>query len=256
MRVSKRPSALLVLVVTTLSLVASPMAVGATHSWDGYHWARTTNPFTIVVVDSVTTRWDTRLDTALNDWSRSSVFDAVQQAGGTNLALRRQCRPIPGKVHVCNAPYGFTGWLGVAQVWAVEKHIAQATTKLNDTYLASTHYSGTNRQQVICQEIGHTWGLDHQSTSGADLNTCMDYSRRLDNPHPNAHDYRELEIIYSHLDGDTTLAAAPAGFLSADVSTPRSWGRLVSRSADGRSARYMRDFGHGYQILTEVTWAR
>ena len=30
-------------------------------------------------------------------------------------------------------------------------------------------------QHVICQEIGHTFGLDHQSETGASLNTCMDY---------------------------------------------------------------------------------
>jgi hypothetical protein len=256
MSVRRQPVVLLALAVTILALVISPMPAGATHSWDGYHWARTANPFTVKVVDSVTARWDNRLTTAISDWSRSSVMDVVRRAGSTDPTVRRQCRPLSGRVHVCNSTYGSTGWLGVAQVWVYGEHIAQATTKLNDSYLASTHYNGTNRQHVICQEIGHTWGLDHQSTSGADLNTCMDYSRNLDNPHPNGHDYRELETIYSHSDGDTSLAAAPAGFLNADVSARENWGRLASASADGRSALYVRDFGQGYQILTEVMWAR
>ena len=46
---------------------------------------------------------------------------------------------------------------------------------MNDSYLNSG-YTTTNKQHVICQEIGHAFGLDHQDESGADLNTCMDYS--------------------------------------------------------------------------------
>jgi len=29
-------------------------------------------------------------------------------------------------------------------------------------------------QHVICQEIGHTFGLDHQDESGISLNSCID----------------------------------------------------------------------------------
>jgi len=54
-----------------------------------------------------------------------------------------------------------------------------------------------------CQEIGHTFGLDHQDESRADLNTCMDYSNNLDNPSPNQHDYGQLASIDSHLDSTT-----------------------------------------------------
>lgn len=47
---------------------------------------------------------------------------------------------------------------------------------------------------MMCQEIGHDFGLDHQDESGADLNTCMDYSDALDNPSPNNHDYQQLQV--------------------------------------------------------------
>ncbi len=33
-------------------------------------------------------------------------------------------------------------------------------------------------------EVGHTFGLDHQDESGADLDTCMDYAKGLVNPSP------------------------------------------------------------------------
>jgi hypothetical protein len=155
----------------------------------------------------------------------------------------------------------------VAQIWANGTHITQGTAKMNDSYLASSSYSETNRQHVICQEIGHVWGLDHQDESGADLNTCMDYSNALDNPHPNAHDYQELEIIYSHLDGGALapnsdildsegMSKAPAGFANANVEAVENWGALISQSADGHSALYVRDFGKGFQIFTFVFWAQ
>ena len=88
----------------------------------------------------------------------------------------------------------------------------------------------------------------------------MDYSNALDNPHPNAHDYAQLETIYSHLDSGLALApesidAGPPGFVNADVHAVESWGAKVSESADGRTALYVRDFGNGFQIFTFVFWA-
>ncbi len=253
--------------VLIFALAAFPVSVDASHSWGNYHWARSSNPVTISVIDSMTTSWDDNLDVALSDWNSSSVLNIVKESGSTTSRTRRQCRPVAGKVRACNSTYGNNGWLGLAQIWASGSHITQATTKVNDTYLASSSYSETNRQHVICQEIGHDWGLGHQDESGADLNTCMDYSNALDNPHPNAHDYAQLETIYSHLDGGALmpdadilgsegLDKAPAGFANADVHALENWGALVSESADGRSALFVRDFGNGFQIFTFVFWAQ
>jgi len=125
---------------------------------------------------------------------------------------------------------------------------------MNDSYLSSG-YTETNRQHVICQEIGHDWGLGHQDESGADLNTCMDYDDALGNAHPNSHDYEQLEIIYAHLDSSTTVGAAPAGFENADVHAQENWGTKVRESANGRSAIFVRDFGNGNQVFTFVFWA-
>ena len=60
---------------------------------------------------------------------------------------------------------------------------------------------------MICQEIAHDFGLDHQDEnfSNPNLGTCMDYTSDPEGPpsneHPNQHDYDQLESIYSHLDG-------------------------------------------------------
>lgn len=250
-----------------LALVAFPVSVDASHSWGNYHWARSSNPKTISVIDSMTTNWDDNLNIANSDWNASSVLNVVRESGSTTTSTRRNCRPVAGKVRACNHTYGNTGWLGVAQIWASGSHITQGTAKMNDSYLASSSYTETARQHVICQEIGHLWGLDHQDESGADLNTCMDYANALDNPHPNAHDYQQLETIYSHLDGGAlapeadilgaeAMGKAPAGFANADLQAVESWGALIKAAPDGRSALYVRDFGKGFQIFTFVFWAR
>lgn len=238
-----------------LMLALLPLSAGASNSWGNYHWARTNNPFTIKVVDSMTSSWDGKLNAAISDWNSSSVMNVVKEAGSDSASTRRRCSAVAGKIRSCNSTYGRNGWLGLAQIWASGSHITQGTAKMNDTYLASSSYTETNRQQVICQEIGHAFGLDHQDTSGADLNTCMDYSDALDNPSPNAHDYSQLESIYAHLDSTTTIASMPAGFVNADVNVRETWGQKVAESADGRTALFIRDFGKGFKIYTFVIWA-
>ena len=246
---------IVVMIVLIFVLAAFPLSVGASHSWGNYHWARTANPFTIKVVDSMTASWDGKLDVAIGDWNASSVMNVVKEAGSDASNTRKRCAAVSGKVHACNANYGNNGWLGLAQIWLSGSHITQGTAKMNDSYLASSSYTETNRQHVVCQEIGHDWGLTHQDESGADLNTCMDYSSLLDNPNPNAHDYAQLETIYAHLDSSTTIAAMPAGFANANVHALENWGEKVSESADAHSAVYVRDFGNGFMIVTHVTWA-
>jgi hypothetical protein len=257
MRTNKARFMLVLAVIVMLAVF--PFSAGASHSWGNYHWARTANPFTIKVIDSMTTAWDGNLNVAISDWNSSSVLNVVKVAGDSGSTTRRRCRPVSGQVRSCNYTYGNNGWLGLAQIWVSGSHITQGTAKMNDTYLASG-YSNTQRQHVICQEIGHDWGLGHQDESGADLNTCMDYARALDNPHPNAHDYQQLETIYkSHLDNFNSYsgaaAAMPPGFANADVHAQENWGQKVHESADGRSAIYERDFGNGFKIFTFVFWA-
>jgi hypothetical protein len=169
---------------------------------------------------------------------------------------------------VCNANYGNTGWLGLAQVWITGGvHITQGVVKNNDYYFGNSTYQYNNTaemQHVICQEIGHTFGLDHQSTDGSSLNTCMDYYHNTsDNDtkstHPNQHDYDELVTIYSHTDSFNTISAAnvfPANPANDDLSTREQWGKLVSQSRDGQSQTFERDLGGGNKVVTFVIWVK
>ena len=238
----------------------APAAAQANHSWNGYHWARTSNPFTLKLGDNVTSAWDASLSGASSDWSKSSVLDTTVVAGSTRP---KNCRPTAGRVEVCNAAYGNTGWLGIASISVTGgTHITQGTVKLNDTYFNTAQYNTPAwRNLVTCQEVGHTFGLAHQDENfnNANLGTCMDYTNDPStNQHPNQHDYDQLVSIYSHTDSTTTVGAAlPSGASAASAGNDeRSWGRLVEGSrAEGHST-HVRELGNGNLIVTTVTWAR
>ncbi len=256
-RAARAWSITLGLVVITALLTALPAS--ADHAWGNYHWARTSNPFTLKLGDNVSGDWDGHLSTASSDWSQSSVLDTTVVAGGTNP---KRCGATSGRVEVCNARYGQNGWLGLAQIWLSGDHIVQGVAKMNDTYFTMAAYNNPSEKlHVMCQEVGHTFGLGHTSEDGSSQNTCMDYYyNRTDDgvsTHPNAHDYEQLETIYAHLDRTTTVGATvgalPAAVASADVDMPAQWGRLVHSSR--RAAIYVREFGGGYRIVTHVTWA-
>ncbi|MBI2048650.1 MAG: hypothetical protein HYT30_01860 [Parcubacteria group bacterium] len=249
-------------------VIAGVVLMGATasvaqadHAWGPYHWARTSNPFTIKLGDNVSGVWDATLAQASSDWSASAVLDTTI-VPGSNLRSPKTCRPKAGQGEVCNAKYGNNGWLGIASIWASGDHITQGTVKLNDTYFNTPTYNTPAwRNLVTCQEVGHIFGLDHQDENftNANLGTCMDYTNNpVDNQHPNAHDYEMLETIYAHLDTTTTVsqtAASSARMPDIDTENRSEWGREIRRSADGRAALFERDLGNGRKVFTHVFWA-
>jgi len=249
-------------VLAVSAAAAAAITAYATHSWGNYHWGRTANPFTLKLGDNVDGNWDSYLATTSADWSQSTVLDTTVVAG---RARPRTCRPTSGRVEVCNTAYGNTGWLGIAQIWTSSGHIAQGTVKVNDTYFnTATYNTAAWRNMVMCQEVGHTFGLAHQDENfnNGNLGSCMDYTNDPStNQHPNQHDYQMLEQIYAHLDSvntiaSSTAAALPAQMLGRDFDTQRSWGQLMRRSRDGARETYVRDFGHGNQLVTYVFWAQ
>jgi hypothetical protein len=201
---------ILVAVSAAVLVGAFAAAASANHSWGSYHWGRTANPFTLTVIDSTSSGWTSYVNTAVGDWSSSAVLNLSKTTG----TAKRRCPAVSGKIQVCNDTYGNNGWLGVASIWTASgsTHIAQATTKLNDTYFNSpTYNTPAYRQLVACQEIGHDFGLDHQDEnfSNANLGTCMDYtSSPSSNQHPNQGDYDQLLCIYDPSKNGSTLSTS------------------------------------------------
>jgi len=251
-------------VLVSLGFAAFSSVAHASHSWGSYHWARTDNPFTLNLGDNVPSAWDAYLATASTDWTFSSVLNTTIVPGGTTDNLKK-CRPTSGRVEVCSANYG-GAWLGLAQIWVSGTHIYQATTKVNDFYFNKPKYNTPEwRSLVMCQEIGHTFGLDHQDEnfSNVNLGTCMDYtSNPAGNEHPNAHDFQQLETIYNgHFDSATSASQAsaqsapPPAMNEIDFEGPGQWGRLARSTHNDRLQLFELDFGGGHKIFTFVIWA-
>lgn len=258
--------------VLALAAVAASVAlvvVGAAladHSWNGYHWERSANPLQLSVGDNVDSRWDTYLNEAIVDWTRSSVIDLSNDPGGTSP---KSCRPTSGRIEACNASYGNTGWLGIAQIWVSGSHITQAITKVNDSYFdTATYNTPAWRQLVMCQEIAHDFGLDHQDETydNPNLGSCMDYTNDPDggaggassndptNERPNAHDFEQLEAIYAHLDtgggGGTPGCPGPAPKCQSGAGNPPTF----SQADRANGSVYLDALPGGATRITHVFW--
>ncbi len=256
---------LLTALLIPLALAAFPALTYASHSWGTYHWARTSNPFTLKLGDNVSGAWNSSLVTTSFDWTESTVLN-TSIVLGNNLSNLRRCPPTSGRVEVCATTYGNNGWLGVASIWISGLHITRGTVKLNNTYFNTTKYNTTAwKNLVMCQEVGHTLGLDHQDVvfTNSNLGTCMDYTNNpAGNEHPNQHDYDQLVTIYTpHTDSTTTVAQTataaqmPPAMAGNDFETPAQWGRLTRLTNNGRTALFELDLGRGHKLFTFVILA-
>ncbi len=252
--------------------VAISIPAIADHSWGPpYHWASTDSPFSLTVINSTTSDWDSYVSQSISDWSVSSKLTMVEDInGGTSKKVRRQCKGGTGTVRICNLAYGNTGWLGIAGISIDSRnHITTGYTKLNDTYFADPFYDEVWKQSVTCQELGHDVGLGHQDenfNSTTSLFTCMDYQ----NPpyeYPNAHDYEQLGLIYDHKDSYSTVASGGGGGGGGCKAPPGKgcnagatgnnrdigWGASLGRR--GNAETFIRIDADGTMHLTHVTWA-
>lgn len=192
-------------------LCAAALTAQANHSWNNYHWARTAQNFPLQVVDSVTPEWDGELGQTLTDWSKSTALDLAVTGVDDSSRTRRRCNAVSGQIRVCNSAYGNNGWLGLASINLDSSgHIIQGTAKMNDSYSAS-FASQDERDHVMCQEVGHLFGLGHTTEDGSSQNTCMDYSQSPTSTRPNQHDYDQLASTYAHLDTYNSYASGGGG---------------------------------------------
>ncbi len=240
----------------------------ADHAWSTYHWERASNPVSLTLGDNFANpAWSSSYNTAVSDWNQSKVLSLSKVPGATSP---RRCKAATGAIEVCSDTYGNTGWLGIAGISVSGDHIVAAYAKMNDTYYCPgcSYDTSAWRAFVMCQEIGHDFGLDHQDENfnNSNLGTCMDYTNSPGtNQHPNQHDYQQLESIYSHLDGGGSGGGCKGKNCAVGVELPMAmrvleldatgqWGELIWRSEDGHQEVFELDFGNGFKHLTHVLW--
>lgn len=204
---------------------ATPASAG--HSWNGYHWPTSSYPINLNPINSFSDGFrSTGIATdVIADWNRSTRFANTQRYGDNDAGTRSNCPYPSGKsFRMCDYNWGATGWAGIAQIHVNGSHILDGRVRVNNYYGTSNSY----RRHVLCQEVGHILGLDHQANGN---NSCMDDSSAgWDEMRPNAHDYEMLERIYDHR--HTSLAATA----SVNTSTAHSHAcpnQTVTRLADG-----------------------
>lgn len=240
-----------------LSMVLASSVV-ANNAWGDYHWDGASTPVALTLEDNLSPSWSTVLGTVDADWDTGALDLTIDSSpdGSTNCGnpLANPDPANPGLIEVCNGSYGTNGWLGVARIWiaADGTHISAAIAAVNDSYLGSGGaYDNANaRQHVLCQEVGHTFGLDHQKSPKKQ--TCMNAQWGLTSSSfvsPNPHDYDQLASIYAHLDGTSEEGGNGGGPCDKKPDHPK-----CQAGSPGHSFEVER-LANGQIMLTWITWA-
>ena len=88
---------------------------------------------------------------AVSDWNSMTILNISSVSSGE-------------ETYVFNANSGATGWGGIARITNYSGcTILRATDQLNTYYYSASSNAGRG---VHCQEIGHTFGLDHSNDGG------------------------------------------------------------------------------------------
>lgn len=185
------------------------------HTWDDYIWKKTSNHLIITIGDCSDTssiNWSNMLVDVVDNWNnvpenQDGTGEIYSPANASMLLTSCDSAPMI-KFYNANSNsdcsfddetdcYGNNNILGINYIWTDNDNIIlKSEAFINEYYL--DNYSENQWNHVLCHEIGHGWPLGHQSESGDDTNSCMDYSYKLDNKYPNKHDVEVIDYLYSN----------------------------------------------------------
>jgi len=264
-------------VLALAALAWLPTPIDASHAFSS-HWQRTSAGIrNLPVRRMLSSVWLTRYTTAMNDW-RKPAMTRIKPYTAVVSGQNPGCPLYLGQISVCDGNYGPTGWAGIAQVfYNSAKHTQYARAVQNNYYMVGSSATVVAfRQLVICQEIGHTFGLGHINVTYNTPNagSCMDYTNDPDggpggvspsdpnNMHPFAHDYAMINSRHNHIgfimpelgsqempELESQEAEAPRAMEAMLQSTPLSLAQLGERMSignGGRTEMYEMKFAGGW----------
>ena len=274
MKMRQRFTAVLgMLIVLGLVVIPATAEVSPHHTWGNYHWEANQ----IKIGNNLSPMWQGHLSTTRGEWNAGGIITLLDPILGSTTRSKT-CKPIVGRIEVCNYTYGRNKWLGITQIWTNGDHITQATSKLNDSYYAdprSGYNTPAEQLSVICHELAHGFGLDHWDEDHDNVNTgsCMDYSNYAaggvyagdgfnygpSDEHPHSLDFQDLNYLYNthHAAEQSTTGAASTGAAAAAQAEtgddPSEWGEVIERDDKGRPHLYRKNLGKGQKLFTFVT---
>ncbi len=175
-----------------------------THQWGPYHWTKPQNDERkIIIRDSIvdSNTYNDKLGNVLSDWGQSAKFRFVRQAAETDATTRQNC-PMPGsygRVRVCNYDYTFSAAGKAGILPNSQNHIQRGWVKVKNNVS-----SEAVKRPLLCQEVGHTLGLDHRATT----DSCMHQNAAAASSSPDRHDYEQLGNQTHHHGGESETGGA------------------------------------------------
>ena len=94
--------------------------------------------------------WQREFDYAVEDWKESDAIELTVES----VEVDHTCKGVDKVVVVCNANFGDTGWVGLAENMVLPSGvIVSSIVKMNEYYLRNADFD--HRRLTMCHEIGH-----------------------------------------------------------------------------------------------------
>lgn len=236
MRLVKQAASTILLAALIVPALSVSSAL-ARHQWANYHWELPKDQIQLTINVN-----DCQDGTAFYEYNTTDHFsgpnldwhNVINNSTGAIAVLDGSCpglttpsdpiktfdsRVVPydatdpsgeGTVNAFNSNYGNTGWVGVAIVELAQSsgdnHIVYGETHLNDYYAGvyDIYNDPLVMRKVQCQEVGHTFGLDHVKKDNSCMYSSMAFIGRTYTP--NGHDG---DMVNKITDGHNTTSPPP-----------------------------------------------